>query len=311
MPHGFRKREVSAIRLAGYVAFGGNNAALSEAAGLFRNQTYLGRICAMNTRSRFSIKIPYVALCAVLLLTVSCSTQNNEVSALKQQVEQMSNQMGVLEDTNAIRKLQHAYGYYLDKCLYKEVVDLFAEDGEAHFNGGIYKGRDKGVRRLYIDGFSKGFTGGKNGPAHGFLLEHFQIQDIVDVSPDRKTAKARFRCFMQAGAHKTSKSPMGEMARKQGGAPMQWWEGGMYENTYVRERGIWKIKVLNYHALWHADYATGWANTRLNYVSPASEIYPKNPNGPDELIKPAPTLWPETDVVPFHYAHPVTGEPWK
>lgn len=252
-----------------------------------------------------------VVLFAVFILTVAFSVKSDEIQVLKKQVEQMSNQIGMLEDVNAIRKLQHAYGYYLDKCLYKEVVDLFADDGEAHFNGGIYKGKDKGVRRLYIDGFSQGFTKGVNGPAHGFLLEHFQLQDIVDVAPDRQTAKARFRCFMQAGAHTTSRSPMGEMARKQGGAPMQWWEGGMYENTYVREKGIWKIKILNYHAVWHADYATGWANTRLNYVSPATETYPKNPNGPDELIKPAPTLWPETDVVPFHYPHPVTGEMMK
>jgi len=77
----------------------------------------------------------------------------------------MSNQIGILEDTNAIRKLQHAYGYYLDKCLYKEVVDLFADDGEAHFNGGIYKGKDKGVRRLYIDGFSKDLPEAKTGRA--------------------------------------------------------------------------------------------------------------------------------------------------
>ena len=90
----------------------------------------------MNTRRLFSIKIT-VVLFAVLLLTVSCSKQNNEVLVLKQQIEQISNQIGILEDTNAIRKLQHAYGYYLDKCLYKEVVDLFAEDGEAHFNGGM------------------------------------------------------------------------------------------------------------------------------------------------------------------------------
>jgi hypothetical protein len=247
-----------------------------------------------------------MVLFALLMLTVSCSVKSDEFQALKKQVEQMSNQVGVLEDVNAIRKLQHAYGYYLDKCLYKEVVDLFADDGEAYFNGGIFKGKDKGVRRLYIDGFSQGFTKGINGPVHGFLLEHFQLQDIVDVAPDRKTAKARFRCFMQAGAHKTSRSPMGEMARKTGSA-LQWWEGGMYENTYVRENGIWKIKILNYRAFWHADYATGWANTRLHYVSPFTETYPKNPTGPDALISPPPTLWPETDVVPFHYAHPVTG----
>lgn len=247
-------------------------------------------------------------LFAVFVLTVSCAQKTAE---LQKQIDQLSNQIGVLEDEQAIRKLQHAYGYYLDKCLYKEVVDLFADDGEAHFNGGIFKGKDKGVRRLYIDGFSKGFTNGVNGPAHGFLLEHFQLQDIVHVAADRKTAQARFRCFMQAGAHKTSKSPMGEMARKRGGAPTQWWEGGMYENTYVREDGIWKIQVLNYRPFWHADYATGWANTKLNYVTPIRTKYPESPGGADELIEPPPTLWPETDVVPFHYPHPVTGEVWK
>ena len=251
------------------------------------------------------------ALTAVFATASACASKREtaEEKTLKEQVAQMSNQLGILEDTNAIRKLHHAYGYYLDKCIYEEVVNLFADDGEAHFNGGIFIGKDKGVRRLY-NGFSQGFAKGVNGPVHGFLLEHFQLQDIVDVAPDRQTAKARFRCFMQAGAHKTSRSPMGEMARKQG-TPVQWWEGGIYENTYVRENGIWKIRVLNYRAFWHADYATGWANTRLHYVSPFTETYPKNPNGPDALIQPPPTLWPETDVVPFHYAHPVTGEVMK
>jgi hypothetical protein len=260
--------------------------------------------CAMNA----TIWKTGLVLFAVLVLTVSCSQKTAE---LQKQVEQLSNQVGILEDEQAIRKLQHAYGYYLDKCLYKEVVDLFADDGEAHFNGGIFKGKDKGVRRLYIDGFGKGFTNGVNGPAHGFLLEHFQLQDVIHVEKDRTTAKGRFRCFMQAGAHKTSRSPMGESARKRGGPPIQWWEGGMYENTYVRENGIWKIKILNYRPFWHADYATGWANTRLNYVTPIRTKYPENAGGADELIEPPPTLWPETDVVPFHYPHPVTGEVWK
>ena len=186
---------------------------------------------------------------------------------------------------------------------------MFADDGEAHFNGGIFIGKDKGVRRLYIDQFSEGFTGKKNGPIFGFLLDHIQIQDIVDVAPDRRTAKARFRCFMQAGAHVTSKSAQANAAK--GIPPMQWWEGGIYENEYVKDGGIWKIKVLNYRAIWHADYAKGWSYTKAGYVPPYSKTYPENPTGPDKLITPAPVLWPDTDVVPFHYAHPVTGEPWK
>jgi len=29
---------------------------------------------------------------------------------------------------HAIRRLQHAYGYYLDKCLYDDVVELFTDE---------------------------------------------------------------------------------------------------------------------------------------------------------------------------------------
>ena len=31
----------------------------------------------------------------------------------------------------------------------------------------------------------------------------------------------------------------------------------------------------------------------------------------DALINPAPRLWPATDTIPFHYPHPVTGQPIK
>ena len=121
------------------------------------------------------------------VLAVSCSSTGGDVSAQLQ----------------AIRNLHHSYGYYIDKCLYEDVVDLFAEDGEVRFVGGIYKGRDAGVRRLYVGGFLQGFTGGVPGPVYGFLLDHLQMQDVIHVAEDRKTAKARFRAFMQAGMHET------------------------------------------------------------------------------------------------------------
>jgi hypothetical protein len=259
-----------------------------------------------NTERRSFVWKMGAALAAVLGATAACASKRE--TELKEQVDKLANQLGIVEDTNAIRKLQHAYGYYLDKCIYEEVVDLFADDGEVHFNGGIFIGKEKGVRRLYIENFSQAFTGKKNGPRFGFLLDHLQIQDIVDVAPDRKTAKGRFRTLMQAGASIYSQS--GEGSAGQGRLPMQWWEGGIYENEYVRENGVWKIKLLNYNPLWHADYAKGWAYTKPNYVPPFSKIYPEDPKGPDKLM-PKRVLWPETDTIPFHYAHPVTGEPWK
>ena len=72
--------------------------------------------------------------------------------------------------------------------------------------------------------------------------------------------------------------------------------------------GVWRIHILNYVPQWHADFETGWANTRYNYVPFLSTPYPEDPTGPDE-IKPDVCLWPTHKVVPFHNAHPVTGQP--
>jgi hypothetical protein len=222
------------------------------------------------------------------------------IRSLEEKLEKLTAQVGILEDQQEVRKLQHKYGYYLDQCLYEEVVNLFSDEGEVWFMGGKYKGK-AGVRRLYIDRFQKKFTNGHNGPIYGFLLDHPQLQDIVTVAPDGKTAKGRFRSVMQAGLHESAE-----------GETRQWWEGGIYENEYVKEDRVWKYKRLDYRGLWHADFETGWAHTPPNKYPFASVQFPEDPIGPDELISdPKPVLWPETAVRPFHYPHPVTGEMWE
>ena len=217
----------------------------------------------------------------------------------EERIAELEARLGKVEDVLAIRNLQHAYGYYLDKCLYDEVVDLFAENGEVVFIGGVYKGK-KGAARLYAGRFRNNFANGKNGPSHGRLLDHPIMQDVITVADDRATAKARFRVLMQAGTHysvATAQTPV-----------RQWFEGGLYENDYVREDGVWKIKRLFYRAFWHGTLEHGWAYTPADYVPNASLTYPEDPYGPDELLPDAPRLWPDTTTLPFHYAHPVTGK---
>jgi hypothetical protein len=214
-------------------------------------------------------------------------------------IAELEQRLGKVEDVLAIRNLQHAYGYYLDKCLYDEVVDLFAEEGEVIFIGGIYKGK-KGAARLYAGRFRNNFAGGKNGPTFGRLLDHPILQDVITVADDRVTAKARFRVLMQAGTHQLAATPQTPVR--------QWFEGGLYENDYVREDGVWKIKKLFYRAFWHGTIEHGWAYTPPDYVPNASVTYPEDPYGPDELLQDAPRLWPDTTTFPFHYCHPVTGQ---
>lgn len=225
----------------------------------------------------------------------------DRIAKLEQSVIDLSRRLQQREDELDVRKLQHLYGYLIDKCLYNETVDLFTEDGEVRFFGGIWRSK-AGIRRLYVERFQKRFTHGVNGPVDGFLLDHPQLQDIVDIEPNGEIAHARARSMMQAGRHKDYTDPSNPMLGMR-----QWWEGGIYENTYQKVDGIWRIKVLNYMPQWHADFETGWANTRPEYVPFPKLTYPEDPTGPDALIEDA-WLWPTHKVVPFHMPHPVTGK---
>ena len=122
------------------------------------------------------------------------------MSEVEQRLAALEHRVGELEDVNAIRRLHWAYGYYIDFNRPEEVADLFAEDGVVVFLSGEYVGK-AGVMRLYGDWIQQRFTGGRPGPVDGLLLDHFQMQDIITVAPDRQTAKGRFRGMLFGGWH--------------------------------------------------------------------------------------------------------------
>lgn len=227
-------------------------------------------------------------------------SDSDRIATLEEQVAALAGRITVREDELDVRKLQHLYGYLIDKCLYNETVDLFTDDGEVRFFGGVWRGKE-GIRRLYVERFQKRFTHGVNGPIDGFLLDHPQLQDIIDIQPDGVTALGRARSMMQAGRHKDYVGSEPHLQSR------QWWEGGIYENTYRKVDGVWRIQILNYMPQWHADFESGWANTPHEYVPFPKVTYPTDPTGPDALIEDH-WLWPTHKLVPFHMKHPVTGK---
>src|SRR4029453_18752701 len=120
----------------------------------------------------------------------------SELEKLRLEVESLRHDLGIEQDVNQIRRVQYTYGYFIDKSQYNEVVDLFADDGEVWFLGGIYNG-NACVRRLSIERFEPQFPAGHNGPRYGWLLDHPQLQMVIDVAPDRRSAKVRGRSTMQ------------------------------------------------------------------------------------------------------------------
>ncbi|KAL8293345.1 hypothetical protein RQP46_000046 [Phenoliferia psychrophenolica] len=216
-------------------------------------------------------------------------------------IQTLSHRVGVAEDILELKTLHNTYGYYLDKCLYKQVADLFEEDGTVIFHGSVWRGM-KGIRRLFVERFGGNFVGGKNGPIKGYLLDHLLLQQIVHVAPDRLSAKMRARTFMQAG--RSRDFPMDPANNPT--VPRQWWEGGIYENHFSRKSidEPWKIRRLDYHPTYHGDYSLGWALTQPGWIDPL---------GPDEILpqghgKDSSWIWPDTHTIPFHYNHPITGE---
>ncbi|KKY20768.1 hypothetical protein UCRPC4_g04135 [Phaeomoniella chlamydospora] len=224
-----------------------------------------------------------------------------ELAELKQQVKALQTEISRVSDEAEIQKVHFKYGYYLDKCLYKEVVDMFSDHPDAYveFLGGRYRGKE-GIKRLYIGRFSNYFVNGRNGPIYGFLLDHPMLQPIVDVDKTGTHAWCRMRALMSAGLHQSiqEEHPRGHA---------QWWEGGLYENEYIKENGVWKLFRYRYFPFWHADFERGWAHTKKNYIPFPTKTFPEDPLGPDELVEQQ-MLWPDTRVVPFHYPHPVTGK---
>jgi carotenoid cleavage dioxygenase len=227
-------------------------------------------------------------------------SNDNAPGDLAAQVAQMRHELDMLKDVAAIRTLQHTYGYLMEKGLYQEIVDLFADDAEMTFFGGVFRGKES-IKRVYLNRIRTNFTKGRNGPVRGLLCDVLQMQDVITVSEDRRTAKARFRALLMGGTHAgvpdAPKLPY-----------QQWWEAGVYENDYVREDGVWKYKALGYQLTWMAEFDKGWAHAPDMGRYRQTKLYPEDPNGPDAIAETQYPPWPETWLLPFHYPHPVTGE---
>ena len=219
---------------------------------------------------------------------------------LAAEVAALRHELDMIKDVQAIRTLQHSYGYLMEKGLYQEIVDLFAEDAEMTFFGGVYRGRAS-IERVYLGRIRTNFTKGRNGPVRGLLCDVLQMQDVVTVADDRQSAKGRFRALLMGGTH--AAVPDAPKLPYQ-----QWWEAGVYENDYVRENGVWKYKSLGYQLTWMAEFDKGWANAPDMSRYGPGKTFPEDPLGPDEILDNPYRPWPETWLLPFHYPHPVTGE---
>jgi hypothetical protein len=229
----------------------------------------------------------FSALLAATVPGIAVAGTNNDRN-LKARIERLSGQVGILEDEKNIRRLYQIYENLLDRGMYEKVVDLFSDDSEVAFNGGFFKGRKNGVNRLYCNHFRSGSTGKKIDYIPGIMPDIGEQLDMVEVMPDRKSARARFTYSIQVGAPVASDSVLVDMARLQGGGIMKWWEGGTCDIFFVKKlkNGAWKIKRLEYLTMSKASYKPGRSCAGPISTPHFTKVYPEDPAGPDKLILP-------------------------
>ncbi len=240
---------------------------------------------------RISAKRPRIAAAAAILIglldTAAAWPAPAHGSSLDARIDALATEVDRLEGTRAIKKLQRAFGYYMDRGLWDEAADLFADDGTVEIGlDGVYVGKAR------IRDYLQRLGGGRLGLQWGQLDEWLQLQPVVNVSADGRSARARWRDLGMQGQFQQSAS----------------WRDGIYENGYVNDDGIWKIASLHLFINFVAPYEQGWARLKTadgDQRSDAAKAFP--PDRPPTVTY---RTFPDPQLVPFSYPNPVTGKPY-
>jgi hypothetical protein len=204
------------------------------------------------------------------------------IDSLWEELDGIEHRRQLVDDSNDIKRLQRAYGYYLDHKLWDQLADLFTANATIEIGlDGSYHGRDRIREYFYVLG------DGRHGLAPGELNEHMQLMPVVSVAPDGMSARGRWRDIIMAGE-------LGEYAV---------WGEGPFENEYVKEDGVWKISKLHWFQTMLVAFDGGWdQNEDFNGAKWVSDRLP-----PDEPTSFAYDPWPATFLPPFHFPNPVEG----
>ncbi|MFZ9585145.1 MAG: nuclear transport factor 2 family protein [Pseudohongiellaceae bacterium] len=133
-------------------------------------------------------------LLALLLVATPALAQT---PAPETELAALGERIAVLEGTRAIKKLQRAFGFYVDRGLWGEAADLFSDAGSIEIGlDGVYVGKER------IREYLKRLHGGQEGLVYGQLNEWITLQPAVFVAKDGRSATARWRDHAMLGQYK-------------------------------------------------------------------------------------------------------------
>jgi hypothetical protein len=207
----------------------------------------------------------------------NASLASADFAGLQQRWVELARRAQQLRDETEVLNLQNTYGYYFDQKMWEAAANLFAGDGTLELGlRGVYAGRARIRRALAVIGGERLGDDDVN--------DHLQLATVVHIAPDGRTAKARGVELSVTGA-------------KGRGAL---WEEGIFENGYVKQDGIWKIRSVHYYPRVITDYELGWAKDAKPAAGPSAELPPDRPSTESY------GAYPKMYYPRFHYNNPVT-----
>ena len=164
-----------------------------------------------------------------------------DLSALQQRIDRLEALTERVEAVSAIKRLQYAYGHYSELGLWHDFADLFADSGIGHYTQGDLD--REGIRALFL----KEVGQGQLGLADGRIYPHISMQPVITIAPGGQAGRGRWHIMAMLGGYQRGAS----------------WAGGVYENQYVRENGVWKFKDVRYLPQYSGRYEDpGWTGIK-------------------------------------------------
>ena len=208
---------------------------------------------------------------SVSMVQPATAQKPDPMPALETRIERLQAHIESIESVRAIKRLQYAYGHYVEFGLWNDFADLFTDDAATNYQQGA-RGKAE-IRKLFFEQVGQG----KLGLSEGRIYPHILFQPVITLAPDGRTAKGRWRILAMLGGF--------------GGSAT--WYSGVYENEYVLEvrtgparprsregtagvtpasgsvvrassleDGVWKISVLHSEPKVTAAYtASGWKDS--------------------------------------------------
>lgn len=205
------------------------------------------------------------------------------LEALQARVKAIDAETTYVESITRIQRLGRAFGYYTDKGFFGEAADLFTDDGTFQWGvDGVYKGKAR-IREL-LTRHGGGSMKEAPGLPFGRLNLRMQLQPVVTVAADGKTAHARWREWGLLGQYKKEAI----------------WGDAIIEDDYLKDNGVWKIAARRYYLNFEANYQGGWAALKPvtgKWQSQVAKDFPPDAPAPKQYAP-----FPAVFVPPYHYA---------